>query len=309
MTVFDLYSKRLKRTKGDVADVYQYEELPDTLRIQITHMWDDAIGDNEQFHDRYAADKTKAAYELLVNTLRREYGVYSLSDHYTIKNEREELRSFLLNEESIERCLDVIELSFRAINRLCRQWSGQYNKLADDTIDELNKRFEEHGVGYCYENGIIIRVDNKYTHSEIIKPALKILSVSYLDGAREEFLSALEHRRHNKQKEALNDCLKSFESTMKAICLKRKWTHKKNATASALIQTLLDNDIIPPYWQTQCSSLKSLLESSVPTGRNKLSGHGQGTTPTTIPNHLADYMINMTGACIVFLAEAENALP
>jgi hypothetical protein len=46
----------------------------------------------------------------------------------------------------------------------------------------------------------------------------------------------------------------------------------------------------------------------VPTGRNKLSGHGQGSTPKDVPDHLAAYMLHMTASAIVFLAEAEAAL-
>ena len=54
---------------------------------------------------------------------------------------------------------------------------------------------------------------------------------------------------------------------------------------------------------------RSMLESSVPTGRNKLSGHGQGSTPTTVPDYLVAYMLHMTASTIVFLAEAELSLP
>lgn len=51
-----------------------------------------------------------------------------------------------------------------------------------------------------------------------------------------------------------------------------------------------------------------MLESSIPTGRNKLSGHGQGTTPTNIPDYLVAYMLHMTASTVVFLATAEKNL-
>ncbi|WP_416347177.1 DUF7014 domain-containing protein [Castellaniella sp.] len=47
----------------------------------------------------------------------------------------------------------------------------------------------------------------------------------------------------------------------------------------------------------------------MPTGRNKLGGHGQGTTTTTVPNHLVAYMLHMTASALVFLGESEAALP
>lgn len=127
-------------------------------------------------------------------------------------------------------------------------------------------------------------------------------------GAQQEFLSAYEHYRHGKHKEALNDCLKSFESTMKAICDKHKWTYQPNATAKALIQTCFDNNLIPSFWQQQLSSLRSMLESGIPTGRNKLSGHGQGTTPTVVPEYLVAYMSHMTASTLVFMTTAEKKI-
>jgi hypothetical protein len=42
------------------------------------------------------------------------------------------------------------------------------------------------------------------------------------EGAEAEFLSAHEHYRHARNKEALTDALKSFESVMKSICTKRR---------------------------------------------------------------------------------------
>jgi len=44
MTVFDLFSKRQKRLRGEVPDVYTYDSLPRTLRNQIVHIWNDSLG-------------------------------------------------------------------------------------------------------------------------------------------------------------------------------------------------------------------------------------------------------------------------
>ncbi|NJL59598.1 MAG: hypothetical protein HC887_08105 [Desulfobacteraceae bacterium] len=45
----------------------------------------------------------------------------------------------------------------------------------DDAIDELNSRFKEHGVGYQYESGELIRVDSQFLHAEAVKPTLNLL--------------------------------------------------------------------------------------------------------------------------------------
>ncbi|UXN07127.1 hypothetical protein N6A79_03720 [Bartonella sp. HY761] len=56
------------------------------------------------------------------------------------------------------------------------------------------------------------------------------------------------------------------------------------------------------------SHLQGLLESSVPTGRNKLAGHGQGANPIEIPDYIASYILHMTASTIVFLINAEKAI-
>ena len=96
---------------------------------------------------------------------------------------------------------------------------------------------------------------------------------------------------------------------MKAICDKRCWQYDKDrSTAQALIKICFDNGLIPKFWEGHYSSLRSILESGVPTGRNKLGGHGQGTAPITVPDYLTAYMLHMTATTIVFLAEAEKEL-
>ncbi|HEY9117073.1 MAG TPA: hypothetical protein VIN11_04555, partial [Roseivirga sp.] len=180
------------------------------------------------------------------------------------------------------------------------------DERASDAINELNARLKEHGIGFQFIEGEIVRVDSELIHSEAVKPALRLLNEKNYKGAQQEFLSAYEHYRHGKHKEALNDCLKSFESTMKSICDKRKWAYQQNATVKTLIQICFDNDLVPTFWQQQLSSLRSMLESSIPTGRNKLSGHGQGAKPIVVPDYLVAYMLHMTASTLVFLTTAEN---
>ena len=145
-------------------------------------------------------------------------------------------------------------------------------------------------------------------HSEAIKPAIRLLYKKRYAGAQQEFLKAHQHYRRGETKEALNDCLKTLESLMKAICDKRRWSYPSNATAKALIDVCFENELIPKFWESQYSALRTLLESGVPTGRNKLSAHGQGTAPVEVPGHIAAYMLHMTASAIVFLAEAEAQL-
>lgn len=310
MAILDLYSKRQKKLRGDVPDVYTYDDLPVELRTQIVHIWHGSLGGNRE-HSTTVLE----TYAFIVDALCREYGLFRLpgANVHGGRDYLNELTNFLLAERNTERVLDVVELSFRAIDRITRDYSYLYrndsNERATAAIDELNGRFKEHGIGYQFIGCEIIRVDSELIHSEVVKPALHLLNRKEYAGAQQEFLKAHEHYRHGNEKEALNECLKAFESLMKAICDKQSWSYKSNATAKDLIDACLSNGLIPSYWQQNFTSLRCLLESSIPTGRNKLGGHGQGTTPTTVPPHLVAYMLHMTAAALVFLSEAEAALP
>jgi hypothetical protein len=275
LAIFDLFSKRQKKIRGDVPDVYIYDELPKALRTQIIHIWLDALG---KVDDTYRSLKVIKIYQSIVDALCREYGLFKLpgANEYGNREYIEELANFFLNEQNIERALDAIEISFKAINSFTRNWNylnrQNANEIADSSIIELNDRFKEHGVGYQFSDGKIIRIDSELIHSEIMKPALRLLNKQMYVGAQQEFLKAHEHYRLGNAKQALNECLKSFESLMKSICDKRGWTYNGNATAKNLIQACLDNGLVPVFWQQNFTSLRSLLESSVPTGRNKLGG-------------------------------------
>jgi len=121
MSILDLFSKRQKKLRGDVPDVYTYADLPSMLRTQIVHIWFDALG-NE---DVYFQGRVEPTYEFIVSSLCREYGVFLLppAKTYERRHYMQELVNFFLREQDIERALDTVELSFRTIDRVTRDWN------------------------------------------------------------------------------------------------------------------------------------------------------------------------------------------
>lgn len=303
--VIDLFSKRQKRARGEVPDIYVYDDLPRPLRVQIVHIINDAFGE-----DRYETFYVHDVYKFVKQTLCREFGVFELVEYP--KSDQDSVFNFFLQEESVERALDVVELSFQMIQiHIGEDHSYQYHvrrKIEPDAaVAELNERFKEHGVGYQFESGEIIRVDSQLLHAEAVKPTLAILRDKSFKGANEEFLKAHEHYRHGRYKECLVDALKAFESTMKTICSLRGWPTQPTDTAKNLIATCMSNGLFPAYFDSQFSSIRSLLESGVPTVRNKNGGHGQGTSPVAVPEYLARYTLNLTATTILFMVEAHQA--
>lgn len=138
----------------------------------------------------------------------------------------------------------------------------------------------------------------------MITPSLTLLSDPQFAGANEEFLKAHDHYRHGRHSECLVECLKTFESTMKIICDLKGWPYKATNTAKSLIQICLDNGLVPTFTQQQLTSLRTLMESGIPTIRNKQAGHGQGSTPRQVPPHFARFGLNSTAAIVVLLVES-----
>lgn len=82
LAVTNIFSKRNKK----MPDVYTYDSIPTSLRIQVAHIWNDTI-DRLQDDDRMYRDLP-----------------YTKDYH----NDREELIHFFLQEKIIGRVIDVV---------------------------------------------------------------------------------------------------------------------------------------------------------------------------------------------------------
>jgi hypothetical protein len=302
MAISDIFSKRRKKAAARGVDVYQYDGIPSTLRVQVVHIWNDVVGQLIYLQGEPIFSVSKAI-------LCREYGWFKLFEGH-METVFEEVVKFFLNTKDTDQALDVIELTFRCIESANSENNYLFSNASMNYIDginELNSRFRENGVGYQYVSGSIIRVDSTLIHQEVVVPALSFLADPTFKGANDEFLSAHKHYRAGNFDACLNDCLKAFESTLKIIIKKRKWAHAANDTAKKLVEIVFSNKLIPPFMQSHFAALQSVLESGVPTVRNKMGGHGKGDEEREVPIHLAAYALHLTASNVVFLVECHNS--
>ena len=315
MATFETYTKRQKRlANAGKQDVYQYDQLPNEFRVQVIHIWNAAIGSYyvpQGYSSGRSSSPANQFWSAIHRILSKELGKFTLTGKSGDPDDQ--CRNFLLTADT-GGALDIIELSFRVIDRGVRELhpyqleEAHVTETADDAIQELNDRFREHGLGYQYENGILIRLDSQFAHAEIVKPALSLLNASGFDGPADEFMKAFEHYRHGRNKEAVSEALKAFESTMKSICAARNWPHPPNATAVPLIKILLVKGLIPAEQETHFTALRAARESGLPTLSNKTSRHGQGPVPIQVPAHFAGYALHLAASNIIFLVEAHKTL-
>jgi AbiJ N-terminal domain 4 len=243
-----------------------------------------------------------------LKTLLRERGVFTLSEKHNGFGEWElAVADYFLNEHDIEKAIDVVEVVFEAIYSLIEKRGHFLEQSPESAIAELNGRFKEHGVGYQFESGRIIRVDSQFEHEDVVKPALALLRDPDFKGPNAEFLRAHEHHRQGRQEECLVDCLKAFESTMKVICDQRRWPYDKSrATSKDLIGIVLTKELVPLHFQNEFTGLRTMLESGVPAVRNKNAAHGGGGQVRKVPPYLASFALHSTAANILLLIEANK---
>ncbi len=302
MAIQDTYSKRNKK----LSDVYAYEILSDKLKNQVAYIWKD-------FFSQLESDIFSSVWKYIYSNLCREHGEKTLANSYGI-HYWDAVEEYFDKLTNIDKCLDVIEMVFYNIERtpeiiqkvMFITFAGDYKP--EQAIKDLNARFSENDMGYAFEDKRIVRIDNNLLHREVIISTIHFLSTQTFKNANDEFMSAHEHFRHHRHKECLADCLKSLETTMKIICNENGWNYDKKDNASKLIERCINNRLVPDFLLSHFTSLRTSLESGVPTIRNKLGGHGQGTNKIIVPDHLASYMLYLTGTTINFLVSCQREI-
>ena len=313
MPVYETFAKRKQKAENSGKPViYRGDILPEPFRIQVVRIWRNTIGYKDGWFAAGMLD-FGAPWTTMNETLATEMGLFTLWQGG--RSHQECCEQFLLNHDKVDDVLSIIEISFQLVDenvrghqrRVGNQTSWQ---AADDAIAELNYRFREHRIGYQYHGGQIIAVNSQYLHSEVVEPAISLLYDANFDGALQEFMTAHEHYRKGNYKEAIVNAGSAFESAMKTICDQRGWAYVRD-TATALIEVLYNQDLIPSEMKNHFTGLRSALEGGVPTLRNQAGrgAHGQGSTPIAVPDYLAAYCLHLTAANIVFLVEAHNAKP
>ena len=299
MGIVDIFSSRQRRMRGEVPDVYQYDDLPSSFRTQVVFILMDLFS--------FTSDWRNGWFRTIHDVLAREFGVFRLHDR--AHNPWDEVTQFFLTTDNVDDALSVIELSFGAAE--AAQLNEPYVKFKatqSEAVKELNARFMEHGIGYQFESNKIVRIDSKFLHQETVKPALQLLEATHYAGANEEFRKAHEHYRQQRYSEAVNECLKALESTLKVICKKRKWVFSDKDSVKHLLEIVFEKGLVPGYLENKFTGLRAVLESGVPTIRNRESGHGAGEEPRHIPQYLAAYVIHLTASAIVFISRCDDEL-
>lgn len=311
----ELYSKR-KKAAENPPTAFRFD-LPLEFKNQVWFIWREALGFVQSTHiqspytitmhsfESIRQDLICEVYSQINQTLCDEHGITGLPG----TGPCDALFQWLLQAET-DIALDIIQVSFSTIQRLSSYFENvvQPSLNANDAVLKLNRRFQEHAIGYRFELGRIIRIDSEFLNSEVTEPALRLLFQQGYEGALSEFQLAHEHYREGKSRydDCLTNCLKALESVLKTICRRRNWNYKETDGAAKLVGIVLGNGLIPSYLQSHFDGLRATLESGVPTIRNREGGHGSGEYPNYVPEYLVAYQLHLTASAIFMLVRANE---
>lgn len=74
--ILDIFSKRNNENQ---KSIFKHDEIPQPLRVQIIHIWRDAIGHYVTRGSYYTDRSSNATWEFIHKALCKEYGLLSLS--------------------------------------------------------------------------------------------------------------------------------------------------------------------------------------------------------------------------------------
>lgn len=313
MAVVDLFHRREEdKVRAGQPDVYQYDHLPLALRMQVTMIIQAVLGP-WGFQGGYATSNWHGenweVWDVLDDVLRKELALPRLS----LRQTPESAVLALVHGAETPQALGAIEVIFRSFDRSRRHISLPKRRSGfpgpqspEEAIAELNVRFRQHGVGYQYHDGRLIRLDEDFTHDQIVLPALTMLAAPEFAAADQHFRKALECYRDDEPRQAMAEALSAVESSLKAIFDRRHWQYDKNATMKPLLDLAFREGLLPSSEQSFFGGLRTQLESGLPTAANP-NRHGQ-STPRTPPEYLVRFALQQAASSITLIVERDRLL-
>jgi hypothetical protein len=141
MGIWETFSKRQKRReRAGKQDVYQYDDLPNPFRMQVCHIWRTALGRYYAPQGYSHSDPSPAnqLWEFVHDTLARELGLGVLAGDRG-DSAKERCMKFILNADT-PGTLDIIELSFRAIDRGVRKMISYDTRHARYEVSQRKRK-------------------------------------------------------------------------------------------------------------------------------------------------------------------------
>lgn len=194
------------------------------------------------------------------------------------------IRHLVLTSEA-EIVFDLVELA--------HVWMTDTTKAAFKA--KLNGLFELKMCPWRFTDGEFFKLDSDFLGARLVDGAHQSLTSHSFEGAANEFAQARQDAASGDAKDAILYASKSFESLLKVL------TGLDHANADQLIKALHAQGFLDDLPEAARSSFGEQVLKTLPALRNKLAGHGQGSTVVHVPTVYAELALQLAAAFHNFL--------
>jgi hypothetical protein len=282
----------------DWPDVYCYDELPQELRVKVWY----SLQEEARYFGNPYHDETEEILGVLRTRLCRSLGRLRLNNEPDASTS---IQTYLL-EETPKEVFIALEHFLEMYALACGEnesWRGGMWDRLKGYIEQVNTLLRWYRVGFQVESASerpilrVVRLDSKFMHAGVVRPALSLLGQAAFETAESQFLHSLEEYTQGHHADAITDAAAAFESTAKHILGVDK------GDASQLIRQLRSQGYIPPYLEADLQAFNDIL-AALPKVRNEQSdAHGRLKTDESQLPRYAKLAINLAGSYITFLAD------
>jgi hypothetical protein len=180
---------------------------------------------------------------------------------------------------------DFVELAFRQM----REAKGAAFKT------KINGLFELHSCPWRFTDGEFFKLDSDFVGARLVDDAHAVLSSHSFEGAAQEFAKARQDAVSGEPKDAILYAAKSFESVLKVL------VGVEHGNADLLIKTLINQGFFDDLPESARQSFGEQVLKTLPSLRNRFSGHGQGSAVVQVPAVYAELALQLAAAFHNFL--------
>lgn len=289
----DLFHRKMKQSRGELPDYYT-NEISHALRLKIVlHYFD--------VHEPYK--------QISMDTWRN-YCQKELDPLLAYESQFFDYLNKCSDEEFLSALQILLLLHLNAVN-------GNFyaSQSLEQFIGLLNKLFQIEKIGYeisvapsSHQTDVpilIIPIDSKYLHEEVIQKTRALLYKLEFDGVLNEFDKALDDSRLEKYEDSIHKIGKAYESTLKTILDKKQIPYSKGEKIPVLLTKVREAlKLTNPSLNTLFDQVWPVLNQGPNVIRNfEGIGHGQGSEIIKYEKSYVNFALHLAGSYIVFLLE------
>lgn len=215
--------------------------------------------------------------------LKKLYGVKTLEAFVGEQRREVDLEGFVMGAYPAQ-VFDVVEMFTH----------GPLDR-PQDFRTEINQAFQDEKCPWLLCDSSFVQIDSQFLEVHVLQRTYELLTAARFDGALQEFVEARNDLAAGDFKGAIHNAGKAFESALKAI------DNRHDGNAKVLIDGLRTTSIYHGFPPALVSGFGDQVLMSLPTIRNRVGGHGQGSTVVEVPKSLGELSIHLAAVFIFFL--------